>query len=184
MATPSRPYDYANRLGVLKLSWMDVSGLCKELSAQVSMAGADAVVGIARAGLIPATQVALHLRCELFPVRLTRRERGEVLHRSPVWKAPPPADVAGKAVAVIDEMSDTGETLAIAAAACLEAGAARVITAALVAHSWADPAPGMVALRSDAFVLFPWDREVYSEGHWRPHPEVEAGLRAQEQQQQ
>jgi len=179
-----RPYDYANREGVHELSWEDVARHCRMLAEGLAAAGADVIVGIARAGLIPATQVALHLRWEMFPVRVTRRVNDEVVHGSPVWKVPVSPEVSGRTVAVVDEMCDTGETLALVAAACLEAGATGVVTASLVAHSWAAPAPDIVALRSDAFVIFPWDREVYGDGRWLRHPEIVAGLRQQEQQQQ
>jgi len=178
MSAP-RPYDYANREGVQELSWDDVARHCRTLAEGLSAAGTDVIVGIARAGLIPATQVALHLRRELFPVRVTRRVNDEVVHRSPVWKVPVSSEVPGRAVAVVDEICDTGETLAIVAAACIEAGAASVTTASLVAHSWADPPPDIVALQSDAFVVFPWDREVYLGGRWQPHPEIVSGLEQQ-----
>lgn len=183
MSNP-RPYDYVNRQGVQELSWEDVARHCRTLAEGLLAAGADVIVGVARAGLIPATQVALHLRRELFPVRVTRRIDDEVVYASPVWRVPVPAEVAGRAVGVVDEMCDTGETLAMVAAACIEAGAASVITASLVAHSWADPAPDVVALRSDTFVIFPWDREVYVDGRWQRHPEVALGLQQQQQQQQ
>jgi len=49
----------------------------------------------------------------------------------------------------------------------------------LVSHSWANPAPQLAALVTAAFVVFPWDRQVRVDGQWVPHPEVEAGLRAQ-----
>jgi hypothetical protein len=54
-----------------------------------------------------------------------------------------------------------------------------VVTAALVSHSWAKPAPEFSALQSDALVVFPWDREVLVEGSWVPHPELEKALRLQ-----
>jgi hypoxanthine phosphoribosyltransferase len=88
-------------------------------------------------------------------------------------------DVAGKVVAVIDEMADTGESLALVAARVAELGAIHVITASLVAHSWAQPRPDVVALLTDALVIFPWDRQVYADGQWRTHPELAEALRLQ-----
>jgi uncharacterized protein len=58
-------------------------------------------------------------------------------------------------------------------------GAADVVTASLVSHSWADPMPDAVALVTDALVLFPWDRRVYVDGAWQAHPEVAAALALQ-----
>ncbi|MGK2965760.1 MAG: phosphoribosyltransferase, partial [Tepidiformaceae bacterium] len=142
------------------------------------------IVGIARAGLFPATQVALYLRREMYPARVTRRFNDEVVYGSPVWRVPVSAEVAGKVVGVVDEMADTGETLAMVAEAVLAAGATGVITASLVAHSWAAPMPDIVGMETDAFVLFPWDREVLADGTWGPHPEVTLGMQEQAQQQQ
>jgi hypoxanthine phosphoribosyltransferase len=82
-------------------------------------------------------------------------------------------------VAVVDEIADTGETLARVAQRVRARGAARVITASLVSHSWAAPAPDVVALISDALVLFPWDRQVYTEGQWKVHPELAEAIALQ-----
>ena len=137
------------------------------------------IVGIARAGLIPATMVSCNLRRELYPVRLTRRVDDTVRFASPVWRVPLPPAVAGKVVAIVDEIADTGETLALAAQSAREAGSARVVTACLVRHSWADPAPDVVALVSDELVVFPWDRRVLVDGQWQLHPELAAAYAAQ-----
>ncbi len=89
-------------------------------------------------------------------------------------------DVSGKIVAVVDEITDTGETLAIAARAVLERGAVRVVTACLVTHTWANPMPDACALVSDALVIFPWDRQALVEGEWQLHPEIVAALEDQD----
>ena len=59
-------------------------------------------------------------------------------------------------------------------------GARHVTTASLVSHSWAHPAPDVVALLSDALVLFPWDHKVYIEGCWQEHPELAEAIAAQQ----
>lgn len=173
-------YDYGKRNGVHEITWEEFGALTKGLTEGLAAAGTDVIVGIARAGLFPATQVALQLRCEMFPARVTRRLNDRVVYGSPVWKVGVSEEIAGKVVGVVDEIADTGETLAMVAAAAVEAGASGVLTASLVAHSWADPIPDFVALTTDAFVVFPWDREVLEEGRWRPHPEIVSGLAAQE----
>jgi hypothetical protein len=69
----------------------------------------------------------------------------------------------------------------MAAQKALDCGADRVITASLVAHTWADPQPMITALTTDEFVVFPWDEQVLINGKWVAHPEVKAGLQAQSQ---
>ena len=169
---PMHSYDYASRHGVEPISWDRFAALARTLAEMLAGAGAECIVGVARAGLFPATAVACALRLDLYPVRITRRENDEVKHAHPVWKVDMSADVAGKVVAVIDEIADTGETLELVAARALERGAVRVVTACLVSHTWASPAPDVVALFTDALVLFPWDREVYAHGAWNIHPSL------------
>jgi hypoxanthine phosphoribosyltransferase len=179
-----KSYDYTHRDGILELNWDQVAALAQHLAVALAAAGADTVVGIARAGLLPAVIVAAALRCDLWPVRVTRREQDSVTYATPQWKVDVAPEVAGHTVAVIDEMADTGETLALVAKRVQARGAARVITASLCAHTWADPRPAHVALTTDALVIFPWDRRVLVNGRWAPHPELEEALRAQQQRKQ
>lgn len=171
-----KSYDYAHRNGVLDVTWNDFAELAHRLTEKLQPYHIQGVVGLARAGLIPATTVALSLRVELYPARLTRRLNDKVVSQTPTWKTPISAEVAGQVIAVVDEITDTGQTLSMAADAARQLGAAKVITASLVAHSWADPAPDVCPLESDALVIFPWDRLVLADGKWQTHPEIQAAL--------
>jgi len=174
-----RSYDYSKRDGVDRISWERFADLSRRLAEGLEKRKIELVVGIARAGLFPATAVACALRCEFFPVRLSRREADEVRHPHPVWRVPVSDFVRGRRVAAIDDVADSGETLEVVRAEVLRHGAASALTAALVAHSWAKPPPDLAALRSDALVLFPWDQEVLVEGAWVPHPETTRALKLQ-----
>jgi hypoxanthine phosphoribosyltransferase len=172
-------YDYAQRRGVRPISWDMFMSLATQLAEGLSRADVDMIVGVARGGLIPATTVACALRRELYPVRITRRVDDEVHFSTPVWRVPAPSAVAGKAVAVVDEIADTGETLALVAHSVREHGAATVVTACLACHSWANPVPDIAGLVTDELVVFPWDRRVLIDGRWQLHPELVAALAAQ-----
>lgn len=174
-----KSYAYTHRFGTRQITWNDFASLSARLAELLEPFQPQVILGIARAGLFPATAVACSLRRELFPIRLTRRLNDEVLYDQPVWKVPIPQEVAGKIVAVIDEIADTGQTLTIAANSAKALGAVQVLTASLVSHSWADPAPQVSALVSDEFVIFPWDQQVLEVGKWITHPEIIAGLKAQ-----
>ena len=174
-----QPYDYAHRAGVRLVGWQDFERLCCQLAQELAARSVDSVVGIARSGLIAATQVALSLRVDLFPVYLSRRRGDRVVERHPVWLHLAELPLTGRHVAVVDEMADTGETLATAARAVRDMGAASVITAALAAHSWANPRPDVVALTTDALVVWPWGRYVLDAGRWVLHPEYAEALRQQ-----
>jgi uncharacterized protein len=174
-----RSYDYARRTGVETITWDRLAELIRTLVENLAPFNIDAVVGTARAGLFPATAVSLMLRRELYPARVSRRVNDEVKFRHPQWIVDVAAGVKGQIVAVVDEIADTGETLALVAERVKQRGARQVITASLVAHTWADPAPDVAALISDALVIFPWDEQVYSDGQWRPHPELAEALKHQ-----
>jgi hypoxanthine phosphoribosyltransferase len=172
-------YDYTHRDGVYEVSWDDFFTLAQQLAEALAKYQVEAIIGVARAGLFPATAVACMLRCELYPVRITRRLNDEVVYKTPVWKTPVPPGVAGKGVAIIDEISDTGETLAMVSDGVQKAGARAVVTACLASHSWANPRPELSAIVSDALVLFPWDQVVLQNGKWVKHPEIVAAMNAQ-----
>jgi hypothetical protein len=174
-----KPYHYAHRFGVRQLSWDAFAVMARQLAELLEPFQPQVILGITRAGLFPATAVACSLRCEFFSIWLTRRVNDVVVHEKPVWKIPVPGDVEGKIVSVVDEIADTGQTLAMVASRALELGACQVVTASLVAHSWADPAPHVPSLVSDEFIIFPWDQQVLVDGKWINHPEIEAGLNAQ-----
>jgi len=172
-------YDYSHRKGIEEISWSRFAALSAQLVEQLAQHKIEMVVGIARAGLFPATLVACSLRNELTPVRITRRANDQVVYAQPTWKVDVSPEVRGKQVAVIDEIADTGETLALVAERVRHLGAKQVLTACLISHSWASPAPDMVALVTDALVLFPWDRQVYIAGRWQEHPELVEAIEMQ-----
>lgn len=174
-----KPYDYAHRSGVRQISWEDFSALASRLAELVEPYRPQVILGIARAGLFPATFVACSLRLEFFPIRLTRRLHDQVLYEQPVWKVAVPQEIAGKRVAIIDEIADSGRTLALAAENARALGAELIISASLVCHSWANPVPLVYSLMTDEFVIFPWVKQVLVGGKWIPHPEIVAGLKAQ-----
>jgi hypoxanthine phosphoribosyltransferase len=167
-----KSYDYSQRQGELRIDWECFAALSRELAERLAAAGVDMVVGVARAGLLPATAVACALRLDLAPAQVTRREADRVVRERPQWKVDVSEEVKGRAVAVVDEIADTGETLALVAERVRAREAATVVTGALVAHTWADPRPDVVALESDALVIFPWDARVLVDGRWTLHPEL------------
>jgi hypothetical protein len=153
--------------------------MSQELAERLEGERPDYVVGVARAGVFPAMVIASALRCQLLAVRLSRRVDEEVRFEHPVWHLPVPPVVRDKTVVVVDEITDSGETLECVRASAVEQGAARVLSAALVAHSWAEPQPDVVALVSDELVIFPWDERILENGRWIPLSEVEDAIAAQ-----
>lgn len=175
----ARSYDYATRRGELSLTWEWIELLAHELVERLAAQHFDAVIGISRGGLIPATMISAALRLNLYPVGLSRREGEVVGQEQHEWYADVLPVVAGGRIVVIDEIADSGGTLVAVATRARQRGAAAVVTAALVAHSWAAPNPDLVGLVSDELVVFPWDRRIFEDGRWQEHPELEAARREQ-----
>jgi len=69
-----KSYDYSQRKGVEEISWERFACLAATLAEGNALEEIEVVVGIARAGLFPATAVGCALCKELFPVRITRRK--------------------------------------------------------------------------------------------------------------
>ncbi len=174
-------YNDARHVGIEEITWERFEQLTRRLTEQLAPCGVEVVIGIARGGLFPATVVACSLRCEFFPVRLTRRIKDQPTFARPIWQVDVSTQVADKIVAVVDEIADTGETLVLAAQRIKQNGAARVVTASLVSHSWAQPPPDVSGMVSDALIIFPWDKHVYINGAWHLHPELARALQSSRQ---
>jgi uncharacterized protein len=138
--------DRSRRSGVEPISWERFEELVRNLSEQVASFEPQIILGIARGGLFPATMMSYILRREMYPIRLTRRLNDAVVRERPTWLAGPPDKVIGRRVLIVDEIADSGHTIAMAAAEVRRMGASHVRSATLFAHSWADPRPDFVAL--------------------------------------
>jgi hypothetical protein len=172
-------YDYENRAGVLPISWEDVHGLCRALARSIARYDPAIVLAIGRGGFYPGTLISHILQREIYPIRLTRRQDDVVVRDRPAWLVPPPALVAGHRVLIVDEIVSTGETVQLARERALELGAAEVRVAVLYAHRWGTQAADYIGLISDALIVNPWDREVFTAGEYRPHPEYVDALAKQ-----
>jgi hypothetical protein len=72
---PHRRYGCSTRRGVRAVGWDAFAAMCARMAETLEPRRPDAIVGIARGGLIPAATLARMLRIDLYPVRLTRRAR-------------------------------------------------------------------------------------------------------------
>ena len=79
-------------------------------------------------------------------------------------------------VLVVDETCDTGDTLRLAVAAIVNAGAAEVHTA--VAFQTGPYQADFHGLATESTIVLPWDREVLIEGELLPNPVYAEALKA------
>jgi hypoxanthine phosphoribosyltransferase len=113
-------------------------------------------------GIIPAGQLLTRLD---FPLELdylhATRYRGETRGRDLQWIARPTTPLAGRVVAVVDDILDEGHTLAAILDYCREQGAAAVYSVVLVDKHHDRRVPG---LEADFHGLVVEDRYVFGQG--------------------
>jgi hypoxanthine phosphoribosyltransferase len=144
---------------VRELSWQDLDRLAQGLAKDVQRRfHPDAVVGVAHGGVFVGGVVAAALRCEFFPVRISRRSRDVRARAAPRMTGSMPKELKGKRVLVVDDVASSGDTLELAKKLLVKVGATKVATACLVAKS-GRYRPDWTALRSAELICFPWDYE-------------------------
>jgi uncharacterized protein len=155
--------------GVLEVEWPLFGELSRALALRVARDyDPEVVVGIANAGAIPAAVIAAILDREFHSILVSRRYRAESIRQTPAVLGSAPQGVRGRRVLLVDETCDTGETIRLAIAALVNAGAAEVRTA--VSFRTGPYEPDYHALATESTIVLPWDREVLLEGQLVPNP--------------
>lgn len=164
------PQDQKTR-GVMEVDWPFFGELCRGLALRVWRDyEPDLVVGIAKAGVIPAAVVAAILRVDFASVALTRRREGE----APSLLSRPSLSPRGHRVLLVDETCDSGDTMRLAVSVMREEGATEVRTA--VSFRTADYRPDYWALQTPDFIVLPWDRWIIQDGELVVRPDYAAAL--------
>jgi uncharacterized protein len=149
--------------GTFELSWELFGETCRALAVRVAHDyRPDLVVGIATAGVIPAATVAAILQADFEAMRISRRD-GRTQFGEPRVLSATPVRCRGKRVLIVDEITTSGDTLRLALAAVREVGPADVRTAT----SFVRPGgyrPNYFAMESDQLIVYPWDRQVVTDG--------------------
>ena len=93
---------------ILDVDWPFFGELCRALALHVSRAyDPELIVGIAKAGVIPAAIIASILQCELVTMVIGRAKDGA----DPELITGPPPSLRGRRVLIVDETCDSGDTL-------------------------------------------------------------------------
>lgn len=154
----------------LDLDWAMFGELCRALALKVARDyDPDVVIGIARAGVIPAGIVASILDVDFYSLQITRRDGDEQVRERPEIFSEVPRQVRGKRVLIVDEITSSGDTLRLALAAVRDVGPAEVRTATSFART-SGYRPDYAALTMDAEVVFPWDRKIFEDGELVVNP--------------
>jgi hypothetical protein len=160
-------------LGVLEVDWPLFGELSRALALKVAREyDPDIVVGIATAGVVPAAVIAAILGRDFHSILVSRRAYADEPRETPAVLGAAPSEVQGRRVLIVDETCDSGDTLRLAVASIVNAGAADVRTA--VGFRTGPYTPDFAALETEAMIVLPWDREVLIDGELVLKPEFEA----------
>ncbi|HSG49824.1 MAG TPA: phosphoribosyltransferase family protein [Longimicrobiales bacterium] len=161
---PARPKQY------FQISWEMFGELCRALALRVAQEyEPEVVVGIARAGVVPAGVMASILRTDLYAMTISRRQGSEHVRERPEVLSAAPSHLRGKRVLIVDEIATSGDTLRMALAAVRDVGPAEVRTATCFVRP-REYRPDFFALETDQELIFPWDRKVFQEGELVVNP--------------
>jgi hypoxanthine phosphoribosyltransferase len=155
--------------GVFEVEWPLFGELSRGLALKVARDyDPEIVVGIATAGVIPGAVIAAILGREFYSMVVSRRFGAESVRETPAVLSAAPPTIRDKRILVVDETCDTGDTIRLAVAAMVNAGAAEVRTA--VAFRTGSFTPDFHALATESTIILPWDREVLIDGELLLNP--------------
>ena len=171
-----RRYAVEQAKGVFVVDWPMFGELSRALALRVARDwDPDLVVGIATAGVVPGATVAAILDLDFASITVSRRYQSESVRDTPAVFGEVPPVVRGRRVLVVDEVCDGGDTMRLARAAIVNAGAGEVRTAA--AFKVGTFEPDYHALATESMIVLPWDREVLIDGELVTNPLYEEALR-------
>lgn len=154
---------------VFHVDWPLFGELSRALALKVAREfDPELVVGVSTAGVVPGAVVAAMLDRPFHSMLVSRRHRAAKVRETPAVFGEAPPEARNARVLIVDETCNSGQTLRLAVAALVNAGAAEVRTA--VGIRTGDYAPDFAALETPASVVLPWDREVLVDGELVPNP--------------
>jgi hypoxanthine phosphoribosyltransferase len=157
---------------VFNVDWPLFGELSRALALKVAREyDPDLVVGIATAGVVPGAAVAAMLDRPFHSMLVSRRYQAETVRDTPAVFGAAPSEVRGKDVLIVDETCGSGDTLRLAIASVLAAGAADVRSA--VSFKTGEFQPDFFGLETESTIVLPWDKEIIVDGELLPNPKYE-----------
>lgn len=157
------------------VDWPLFGELSRALALKVSKSfDPDLVVGVATAGVVPGAVVAAMLDRPFHSMIVSRRYSAKTVRETPAVLSAAPPDVIGKRALIVDETCDGGDTLRLAIAALVNAGAKEVRTA--VSFRTGPYEPDFAALETESRIVLPWDREQIVNGTLVVNPKYDGLL--------
>lgn len=144
----------------LKLTWNDIEEQCKVLAKEIEERAIsfDAIIGIARGGWIPARLLSDLLDSdEVDTVRVKFYKSVGQTAKEPVILHPIQIDIEDKEVLLVDDIADTGESLATTVDHLKEKKAKSIFVVTLLKKPISKFTPDLFAQETPDWVIFPWE---------------------------
>ncbi len=144
----------------IKPGWGKIEGMCRALAKKVSAFKPDWIVGVSRGGLVPARLLSDYL--DNSNVSIIRIEFYKTIGETrdfPTISQPLQVDVKGKRVLIVDDVADTGRSLAVAKEHIKRAGASEVKIAVLHQKPKSIVRPDFYIGTTGAWIIYPWEKE-------------------------
>lgn len=143
----------------LTLTWNDVFRMSLKLAEMIlgSPRGFDLVVAVLRGGYVVAKLLSDALSIpQIDVIEIKYYKDVGARMAEPVVTKKPYADLKGKSVLLVDDVADTGATLAKAVSLLKELGVSDVVTAVLFYKPWSRFKPDYYVEVTDKWIVFPW----------------------------
>lgn len=144
------------------VTWEQVVGMCRDLAHRMRDRSFDAVLGIARGGLVPTALIAQELGLRDVMVASVASYSGDVPGPLRFLQFPEDRQLAGRRVLVADDTWETGHTLHEVRERAERAGAE--VTVAVLHYKpkrslYLAEHPDLWCVETAEWVLYPWERD-------------------------
>ena len=171
---PTKKQAVRSKKEVFLVDWPLFGELSRALALNVAREfDPELVIGVANAGVVPGAVVAAMLDRPFHSMIVSRRYRAETTRATPAIFGVAPPEAHGKRVLIVDETCDSGDTLRLAIAATINAGALDVRSA--VSFRTGTFTPDYHAMEMASAIVLPWDKEILVDGELVPNPKY-AGM--------
>jgi len=143
-------------------TWEQIYELLLNLAQRIRKARfkPDIIVGVSRGGWPPARIMSdLLENPELANVKAEFYLSVAETKSEPVITQPVSVSVKGKKVLVVDDVADTGKSLALVRQYLKEQGAIKVKIATIYYKPWSIVAPDWFEKKTNRWIIFPWERK-------------------------
>ena len=145
------------------LSWEDAYALAEKVAQKITHEGylPDHIIGITRGGWVPAVMLSDLLGVkDLLSVRVEHWGMTGEKDAKAVLKYPLQTDLSGKKILLVDDLTDTGDSMAVALEELKKHKAEEIRTATLIHKKQSHVEPEYYAQKTDKWewIIFPWNK--------------------------